>query len=96
MNPAAHELIGRAEGLAAGLGASAVCREHVVLAYLWDASSAELEMLCGVACCTRTAPVRGSSDRRTARTAKATHGSGQMKLRFSIQRIASQPQTGGR
>jgi hypothetical protein len=48
MNPAAHELIGRAEGIAAGLGAPMVSREHVLIAYLWDASSDELEMLCGV------------------------------------------------
>jgi hypothetical protein len=48
LNPAAHELIGRAEGVAAGLGASAVSREHVLIAYLWDTSSDELEMLCGV------------------------------------------------
>jgi hypothetical protein len=48
LNPAGHELIGRAEGLAAGLGAPAVSDEHVLIAYLWDASSAELEVLCGV------------------------------------------------
>ena len=47
-NPAAHELIGRAEGIAAGLGAPVVSREHVLIAYLWDTSSDELEMLCGV------------------------------------------------
>ncbi len=47
-NPAAHELMGRAEGMAAGLGAPTVSYEHVLLAYLWDTSSDELEMLCGV------------------------------------------------
>jgi hypothetical protein len=46
-NPAAHELIGRAEGVAAGLGARVVSREHVLIAYLWDPSSAELEPFTG-------------------------------------------------
>jgi ATP-dependent Clp protease ATP-binding subunit ClpA len=35
-NPAAHELMGRAEGLAAGLGAGQVSAEHVLLALLWS------------------------------------------------------------
>lgn len=34
LNPAAHELIGRAEGIAAGLGVEPAA-EHVLLAYLW-------------------------------------------------------------
>jgi hypothetical protein len=33
--PAAHELLGRAEGIAAGLGSDAVTTEHVLLAFLW-------------------------------------------------------------
>jgi hypothetical protein len=36
--PAAHELMGRAEGLAIGFGAFEVTREHVLIAYLWDDS----------------------------------------------------------
>jgi hypothetical protein len=38
LNPAAHEFLGRAEGIAVGLGAPAVTLEHVLLAYLWDTS----------------------------------------------------------
>ena len=37
LNPIAHELIGRAEGLATGLGAEEVAPEHLLLALLWDA-----------------------------------------------------------
>jgi hypothetical protein len=37
LNPAAQELVGRAEGLAAGLGAESVTAEHVLLALVWDA-----------------------------------------------------------
>jgi hypothetical protein len=47
-NPAAHALIGRAEGIAAALGAPVVSRDHVLIAYLWDTSSDELEMRSGV------------------------------------------------
>ncbi len=36
MNAAAHTLVGRAEGIAAGLGAEAVAAEHVLLAIVWD------------------------------------------------------------
>ncbi len=35
MNPAAHELVGLAEGLAVGLGAAAPAAEHMLLALLW-------------------------------------------------------------
>ena len=35
LSPAAYALIGRAEGLAAGLGADAVTAEHVLLALIW-------------------------------------------------------------
>jgi hypothetical protein len=35
LNPAAQELVGRAEGLAAGLGAESVTAEHLLLALLW-------------------------------------------------------------
>jgi hypothetical protein len=38
LNPAAHEFLGRAEGIAVGLGAPAVKLEHVLMAYLWDTS----------------------------------------------------------
>lgn len=45
-NPAAYLLKGRAEGIAAGLGAPEVAPEHVLLAFLWDPrSSGELERL---------------------------------------------------
>lgn len=37
LNPVAHELIGRAEGLAAGLGAEEVEPEHLLLALVWAA-----------------------------------------------------------
>lgn len=36
LNPAGHELIGRAEGLAAGLGDESVTAEHMLLALVWD------------------------------------------------------------
>ena len=36
LNPAAYDLIGRAEGLAIGLGAPAVTLEHVLIAYVWN------------------------------------------------------------
>ena len=35
-NPVAHELVGRAEGIAAGVGADAVTAEHVLLGLLWS------------------------------------------------------------
>jgi Clp amino terminal domain, pathogenicity island component len=35
MNPVAHELVGRAEGLAAGLGDESVTVAHVLLALVW-------------------------------------------------------------
>jgi hypothetical protein len=38
LNPAAHEFLGRAEGIAVGLGEPEVTLEHVLMAYLWDAS----------------------------------------------------------
>jgi ATP-dependent Clp protease ATP-binding subunit ClpA len=38
LNPAAHEFLGRAEGIAVGLGAPAVTLEHVLMAYLWETS----------------------------------------------------------
>lgn len=46
-NPAAYFFMGTAEGIAAGLGASEVTPEHVVLAFLWDPnrSSRQLERL---------------------------------------------------
>jgi hypothetical protein len=45
-SPAWHELVGRADGLAAGLGATAATAEHLLIAYLWDPDSgAELEQL---------------------------------------------------
>jgi hypothetical protein len=39
-NPAAHELMGRAEGIAVGFGAPAVTPEHVLIAFVWDDSGA--------------------------------------------------------
>jgi len=36
LNPAAYGFRGRAEGIAAGLGAPEVMPEHVLLAFLWD------------------------------------------------------------
>jgi hypothetical protein len=47
LNPAAHELMGRAEGLAIGLGAPAVTLEHVLIAYVWD-DSGQMEVGFGV------------------------------------------------
>jgi hypothetical protein len=36
LNPAAYAFKGRAEGIAAGMGATEVLPEHVLLAFLWD------------------------------------------------------------
>ena len=36
LNPASYEFIGRAAGLAAGLGAGGVDEEHLLLAFLWE------------------------------------------------------------
>jgi hypothetical protein len=45
VNPAAHELLGRSEGLAMGMGAGEVGSHHVLLAYLWDpGASSDLEL----------------------------------------------------
>jgi hypothetical protein len=40
VSPAAYELVGRAEGVAAGLAASSVAAEHVLIAYVWDPDTA--------------------------------------------------------
>jgi hypothetical protein len=45
--PALHELLGRAQGLAAGLGAGAVRPEHMLIALLWDGRSQRLLARCG-------------------------------------------------
>jgi hypothetical protein len=47
MNPAAYQFMGRAEGIAVGLGAPAVTLEHALIAYLWD-DSGEVEGMFGV------------------------------------------------
>jgi hypothetical protein len=47
LNPAAHELMGRAEGLAAALGAGEVNAEHVLLALLWNSGSDWMFEGCG-------------------------------------------------
>lgn len=46
-NPASHELMGRAEGLAAGLGANRLRAEHVLLALLWSPGSDWMFEGCG-------------------------------------------------
>jgi hypothetical protein len=49
ITPAVHELEGRSEGLAAGLGASKVRPEHVLIAYLWSPyTSVDLEEQFGI------------------------------------------------
>lgn len=46
LNPAGYQLMSRAEGMAAGMGARQVTAEHVLLAFLWDRSSSwQLEHL---------------------------------------------------
>jgi ATP-dependent Clp protease ATP-binding subunit ClpA len=45
-SPAWHELVGRADGLAAAFGATSVSAEHLLIAYLWDPDSgSEFEYL---------------------------------------------------
>ena len=36
LTPASHQVVGRAEGVAAGLAATTVSAEHLLLALLWD------------------------------------------------------------
>ena len=49
LNAAAHELIGRADGIARCLGTSSIAVEHVLAAFLWDSAAAgELEAFCNV------------------------------------------------
>lgn len=45
-SPVWHELIGRADGLAAGLGSAAVTADHLVIAFVWEPDSGvELEQM---------------------------------------------------
>jgi hypothetical protein len=42
-NPAWYELVGRADGIALGLGAGEVSLEHLLLAFLWEAARTHVE-----------------------------------------------------
>ena len=44
LNPAGYRLVASAEGIAAGLGASQVTPEHVLLAFLWDPDRSALQL----------------------------------------------------
>ena len=44
-NPALYATMGRAQGLAAGLGATQTSREHLLVAILWDGDSAAVSVL---------------------------------------------------
>lgn len=46
VNPATYQLLGRAEGIAVGMGASEVNSEHALIAYLWDRdASSDIDLL---------------------------------------------------